>query len=80
MIGWTKDIRITIGYKDKVDCSDKRKKKKDLIITNNKSNSINGKFSSVDSEAILKIDGKEYVVEAEWMKEAMEKIIALGKI
>ena len=77
MISWTKKILITISAisDEKVNTKEKTK---DCLIENYKSI---GKFGSINNPiAKVTFEGKSFIVDANYMKQAMEKIIALNEI
>ena len=61
-----------------IDKSQSKEKTKDCIIKNNASNTKLG--SITNPIARIEFEGKEFLVDAEYMKQAMEKIIALNNI
>ena len=77
MISWNKSINIKIQAisAEKVNSKEKTK---ECTIRNNASST---KFGSITNPiARIEFDGKEFLVDANYMKQAMEKIIALNDI
>ena len=77
MISWNKSINIKIQAIS-IEKANSKEKTKECIIRNSASNT---KFGSITNPiARIEFDGKEFLVDANYMKQAMEKIIALNDI
>lgn len=73
MISYSKEIKMKIHYKDKLNL--KAKPFKELNLS-----SIFYCESKINNAMIIKIDDKEIVVDAYWLREACEKVIKLNEI